>query len=153
MELMIELVLTIAFFSVLIVPMLKLSTKSELKENYEKPIPNDLIPASESEKDLFRTKFILLGTRKGSKYTTGLIQEYLLSLFVSHGVIEKIENDFMSCGDSYHPLQKVTINTGDISYTISNILPLDKTYVGCKVLSFYSKDHNGNFVYRYAVIE
>lgn len=153
MELMIELVLTIAFFSVLVIPMLKLSTKLELKENYEKPIPNELIPASESEKDLFRTKFILLGTRKGSKYTTKLIQEYLLSLHVSHGVIEKMEHSSESMGDSYYTSQTVTISTGDISYKLTNILPHDKTYVGCKVLSFYSKDHNGNFVYRYAVIE
>lgn len=47
----------------------KLSSKLELKSQYEKPIPNNLLPATEEEKDLLRYSYTLVGTIYGGKYT------------------------------------------------------------------------------------
>ena len=51
----------------------KLSSKLELKSQYEKPIPNNLLPATEEEKDLLRYSYTLAGTIYGGKYTRSLV--------------------------------------------------------------------------------
>lgn len=151
MEIILICFIAIIFFTIFGILISKLAAKLTLIGDSEKPIPNDLIPASEFEKELFKKEFIIVGTRKDSEYLNKIINKCLDSLHVSLGVIENIE-EHTSGVDFHSTSQIVTVRTGDISYQITNILPTKKTYIGCQILSFYSKDNKGKFVFRFANI-
>lgn len=104
------------------------------------PIPSDLRRVNDEEEAIFR-KFYCV--RKSKKYRD-MVDRICRSLYVSLGVIKKVEEG--GYGDS--GWIDVTVETGSITYKVTNILNND-VHVGDTVLSFYEKLEDGRFTFRY----
>lgn len=125
------------------------ATKLELKSQYEKPVPKDLKRATEEEEALLRKNFVLVGTRKGSKYTNRLLNEWCKSLYVSYGVvIDSITDATVGVGIT-NSIRKATVDVGSTQFEVE--IETD-AIINDKVIVFYSKDNQGNMVYRFVMV-
>ena len=125
----------------------KLSSKLELKLQYEKPVPNNLHLATEKEKDLLKSSFELVGTVYGGKYTTNLVNEWCESLYVAYGTVVDAR-DIITIGDGLtNAIRYATIKIDELQFEVT----LDNAVTNDKVVAFYSKDSKGQMVYRYAI--
>ena len=104
------------------------------------PTPGNLKKATDTEEALFR-KFYCAGNSK--KYRN-MMDQICTNLYVSQGVIREIKEG--GYGDS--SWIDVTVETGGITYKVTNILNYD-LHVGDTVLSFYEKLEDGRFTFRY----
>ena len=125
----------------------KLSSKLELKSQYEKPISNNLLPATEEEKDLLRYNYTLEGTIYGGKHTKSLVDEWCKSLYVAYGIVIDAR-DSITIGDGItNVVRYATIKIDELQFEVS----LDDTVLNDKVIVFYSKDDKEQMVYRFAI--
>ena len=125
----------------------KLSSKLELKSQYEKPIPNNLHPATEEEKDLLRYSYTLVGTIYGGKYTKSFVDEWCKSLYAAYGTVVNAR-DSATIGDGIQNIVRyATIKIDELQFEV----PLDDAILNDKVIVFYSKDNKGQMVYRFAM--
>lgn len=125
----------------------KLSSKLELKSQYENPIPNNLKPATEEEKDLLRQHFAMVGTIDGGKYTKNLVEEWCQSLYVAYGfVVDARTSGTLGEGKAYD-VRYATVQINELKFEIT----LDNAVIGNGVIVFYSKDNKGQMVYRFTI--
>ena len=125
----------------------KLSSKLELESQYEKPVPNHLSPATETEKDLFKSRYELVGTVYGGAYTKSLVDEWCKSLYVAHGIVVNAR-DSVTLGDGIqNTVRYATIKIDELQFEVE----LDKAILNDKVIVFYSKDDKGQMVYRFTI--
>lgn len=122
----------------------KLSSKLELKSQYEKPVPNNLQLATEEEKDLLRYNFELVGTIYGGKYTTSLVNEWCKSLYVAYGTVIAVRDDGIIVTNT---VICATIKIDELQFEVT----LDNAIINDKVIVFYSKDNQDNMVYRFTI--
>ena len=142
----IVIILTIIF----VVLCSKLSFKLELKSQYEQPIPNNLHPATEEEKDLLRQHFTMAGTINGGKTTTNLVNEWCKSLYVAYGTVIDTRDSVIvgyDVGDLTTRTHYATIEMDGVQFEIE----LKDAIINDKVIVFYSKDNKGQMVYRFAI--
>lgn len=126
----------------------KLSSKLELKSQYEKPVPDNLQPATREEKELLCSYFTMVGTVYGGNYTKALTEKWCKSLYVAYGIIVSTR-DSITIGDGMNNIVRfATIKIDDLEFEIV----LDNAILNDKVIVFYSKDNNGRIVYRFTMI-
>ena len=126
----------------------KLSSKLELKSQYEQPIPNNLHPATEEEKDLLRYSYTLAGTINGGKYTKSLVDEWCKSLYAAYGTVVNVR-DSVSVAPQTNIVRYATIKIDELQFEI----PLDDAILNDKVIVFYSKDDKEQMVYRFCLLQ
>lgn len=125
----------------------KLSSNLELKSQYDKPIPNNLQPASEEEKDLLKYKYELVGTIYGEKQTTALVDEWCKSLYVAYGTVIDAR-DSVTIGEGINnTVRYATVQIDNIQFEAE----LDNAILNDEVVIFYSKDDKGQMVYRFTI--
>lgn len=125
----------------------KLSSKLELKSQYEKPIPNNLQLATETEQNLFKNSYILVGTVANGKYAGSLVDEWSKSLYVAYGTVVNAR-DSTTIGDGIKNIVRyATIKIDELQFEV----PLDDAILNDKVIVFYSKDDKEQMVYRFAI--
>ena len=125
----------------------KLSSKLELKSQYEKPIPNNLHPATEEEKDLLRYSYTLVGTIYGGKYTKSFVDEWCKSLYAAYGTVVNVR-DSATIGDGIKNIVRyATIKIDELQFEVL----LDDAILNDKVIVFYSKDDKEQMIYRFAM--
>lgn len=126
----------------------KLSSKLELKSQYEKPFPDNLKPATEEEKDLLRQHFTMVGTINGGKCTKNLVEEWCQSLYVAYGIVVDARTSVTPLGDhSTNEVRYATVQINELKFEIT----LDNAVIDNGVIIFYSKDDKGQMVYRFAI--
>lgn len=125
----------------------KLSSKLELKSQYEKPIPNNLHPATEEEKDLLRCSYTLVGTIYGGKYTKSLVDEWCKSLYVAYGTVVNVRDSATIGYEIHNIVRYATIKIDELQFEVS----LDDAILNDKVIVFYSKDDKEQMVYRFTI--
>jgi len=113
----------------------KLSSKLELKSQYEKPVPNRLSPATETEKDLFKDCYKLVGTVYGGAYTKSLVDEWCKSLYVAHGIVvdARTSTTIGTDGMLKNAVRYATIKIDELQFEVE----LDKAILNDKVIVFY----------------
>lgn len=125
----------------------KLSSKLELKSQYEKPIPNNLLPATEEDKELFKHSYTLVGTIFDSKYITNLVDEWCKSLYVAYGTVIDAR-DSITIGEGIkNTVRYATIQIDNIQFEVE----LDNAILNDEVVIFYSKDDKEQMIYRFAI--
>lgn len=127
----------------------KFATKLELKSQYEKPVPNDLRSATEEEKELLRSNFILVGTIRDGKYATSLIEEWCKSLYVAYGVVIDIRVSTTVNEDLTTTIRYATVKIKNLEFETE----LKDALVNDNVIVFYSKDKEGKLVYRFTILK
>jgi hypothetical protein len=128
----------------------KLSSKLELKSQYQRPVPNNLLSATEEEKDLLRYSYTLVGTIYGGKYTKSLVDEWCKSLYVAYGTVIGLRDDATMDADGLISVVRyVTIQIDELQFEVSES-PLDDAAFNDKVMVFYSQNDKGQMVYRFA---
>lgn len=126
----------------------RLSAKLELKSQYEKPVPNNLQPATIEEKELLCSHFTMVGTVYGGNYTKSLTEKWCKSLYVAYGIVVSAR-DSITIGDGMnYSVRYATIKIDDLEFEIA----LDDAILNDKVIVFYSKDDDGRIVYRFTII-
>ena len=125
----------------------KLSSKLELKSQYEKPVPNNLLPATEEEKDLLRYSYTLAGTIYGGKYTRSLVDEWCKSLYVAYGTVVNARDSITIVEGLTNIVRYATIQIDNIQLEVE----LDDAILNDEVIIFYSKDDKGQMVYRFTI--
>lgn len=125
----------------------KVSSKLELKSQYEKPVPNCLSPATETEKDLFKSCYWLEGTIYGGKYTKSLVDIWCKSLYVAHGIVVDARSSTTIGSGLQNTVRYATIKIDELQFEVA----LDKAILNDKVIVFYSKDDKGQMVYRFTI--
>ncbi len=125
----------------------KLSSNLELKSHYEKPVPNHLLPATETEKDLFKNHYELVGTVLGGKYIKSLVDKWCESLYVAYGTVVDAR-DSTTVGDGMTNIVRyATIQADNTQFEVE----LDSAILNDKVIVFYSKDDKEHMVYRFTI--
>ncbi len=139
-------IILVIIFAILVC---KLSSKLELKSQYEKPVPNRLSPATETEKDLFKSCYELVGTFNGGAYTKSLVDEWCKSLYVAYGIVVNIRDSTTigTGGMLTNTVRYATIKIEELQFEVE----LDKSIPNDKVIVFYSKDDKGQMVYRFTI--
>lgn len=125
----------------------KLSSKLELKSQYEKPVPDNLKPATEEEKDLLRQHFTMVGTINGGKCTKNLVEEWCQSLYVAYGIVVDARTSGTLGGSDAYDVRYATVQINELKFEIT----LDNAVIDNGVIIFYSKDDKGQMVYRFAI--
>ena len=126
----------------------KLSSKLELKSQYEMPIPNNLLPATEEDKELLRYSYKLVGTVYGGKQTTNLVDEWCKSLYVAYGTVVNARNSItVDVEGLKNTVRYATIQIDNIQFEVE----LDNAILNDEVIIFYSKDDKGQMVYRFTI--
>lgn len=125
----------------------KLSSKLELKSQYEKSVPDNLKPATEEEKDLLRQHFTMIGTIDGGKYTKNLVEEWCQSLYVAYGIVVNARTSGTLGESDAYDVRYATVQINELKFEIT----LDNAVIGNGVIVFYSKDDKEQMVYRFAI--
>ena len=125
----------------------KLSVKLELKSQYEKPVPDNLKPATEEEKDLLRQHFTMVGTINGGKCTKNLVEEWCQSLYVAYGIVVDARTSGTLGERDAYDVRYATVQINELKFEIT----LDNAVIDNGVIIFYSKDDKGQMVYRFAI--
>lgn len=149
METLIACIITIVLTGVFGVLVCKSATKSALKSQYDKPVPGNLQPATEEEKDLLRYNYELVGTISGGKYIQKLLEEWCQSLYVAYGTIVDAHDDTFVGDGITNTTRKAKVQIDDLQFEVE----LDNAIVNDEVIIFYSKDNNGHMTYRYTIIK
>lgn len=148
MEIFIVCTIIIILMIIFAILICKLSSKLELKSQYEKPVPNRLSPATETEKDLFKNCYELVGTVYGGAYTKSLVDEYCKSLYVAHGIVVNAKDSITGIGIGItNTIRYATIQIDNMQFEVE----LDDAVLNDKVIVFYSKDDKGQMVYRFTI--